>query len=68
MLANIITAIFWTFVFVGQLVNWITGLDPNWFMVLAPLSILAIREWYYYIIKQQIGRKQFKGGRPKRTV
>ena len=57
MLANIITAIFWTCVFVGQLVNWITGLDPNWFMVLAPLSILAIREWYYYIIKQQVGRK-----------
>lgn len=52
MLVNITTAILWTVVFLGQLVNCIKGLDPNWFMVLAPLSILVVREWYDYIINQ----------------
>ena len=47
MVTSLSTALMWTICLVGEVVFWLQGRAASWLMVLMPLSILVIREWYY---------------------
>ena len=47
MVSSLCTALMWTVCLVCEVALWLQGEAASWFMVLMPLSILVVREWYY---------------------
>lgn len=47
MVSSLCAALLWTICLIGEATLWLHGETASWFMVLMPLSILVIREWYY---------------------